>query len=94
MKRERLTPRQYEVLDFIDGFIETIGYPPTVREIGDAFGIASPNGVMGHLNALERRGAIDRDKTYSRGIRITDKFKEPRGVVVAGIIRDGKMIEY
>src|SRR4051812_19853679 len=48
----QLTPRQREIYDFIKDKIESRGYGPTVREIGDGFGIESPNGVMCHLKAL------------------------------------------
>src|SRR5207248_2433632 len=52
---EQLTDRQREVYEFIRGKIRGRGYGPTVREIGAQFGIASPNGVMCHLRALERK---------------------------------------
>ena len=51
-----LTPRQKEIYDFIRDKIESRGYGPTVREIGLAFKIQSPNGVMCHLKALEKKG--------------------------------------
>jgi SOS-response transcriptional repressor LexA len=68
--REALTVRQREVLTFIEGFIATHGYPPTLREIGVAFSIASTNGVNDHLIALERKGYVRRDVTKSRGIAL------------------------
>ena len=67
-----LTPRQFAVIDFIRFTIKTIGFPPTVREIGDRFSIKSPNGVMCHLRALERKGLIQRVPYKSRGIRVID----------------------
>lgn len=63
-----LTAKQKRILVFIRHYIEDHGYPPTVRDIGRAFGIKSPNGVMGHLRAMKRKGAIDRDeKTADSG---------------------------
>ena len=56
-----LTERQREIYDFIQERIEHRGYPPTVREIGVAFNIKSPNGVMCHLKALEKKGLIKRE---------------------------------
>ena len=65
-----LTPRQFAVIDFIRFTIKTVGVPPTVREIGSQLSIKSPNGVMCHLKALERKGLIDRMPYKSRGIRL------------------------
>jgi repressor LexA len=71
-----LTDRQREIYEFIRDKIETRGYGPTVREIGVEFGIKSPNGVMCHLNALEKKGLIDRAKKSARAIQLKDR---PRG---------------
>src|SRR3954462_2500846 len=57
-----ITKRQHEILDFIRDKIENRGFPPSIREIGEAFKIASPNGVMCHLKALEKKGFIERNK--------------------------------
>jgi SOS-response transcriptional repressor LexA len=65
-----MTERQREIFDFIKDKIVNRGYEPTVREIGKAFGIGSPNGVMAHLKALEKKGFITRDEKLSRSIRI------------------------
>ena len=62
-----LTKRQKDVYEFIRDKIRNRGYGPTVREIGDAFGIRSPNGVMCHLKAIEKKGLITREKNMSRG---------------------------
>ena len=56
-----LTPKQQRIYDFICHRIEERGYPPTIRDIGTAFDIRSPNGVMCHLKALEKKGFIIRD---------------------------------
>lgn len=65
-----LTSRQKEIYDFIRERMETRGYPPTVREIGNAFDIKSPNGVMCHLNALVKKGLIEREAQSARAIQI------------------------
>ncbi len=71
MSMSILTGRQREVFEFIRDLITNRGYGPTVREIGDNFGISSPNGVMCHLKALEKKGLITREPNMSRAIQIT-----------------------
>lgn len=66
-----ITKRQADMLAFIDGFVRNHGFPPSVREIGDALGIASTNGVADHLWALERRDLIQRSGARARSIVIT-----------------------
>lgn len=66
-----LTRRQQECLSFVERQIQTQGYPPTQREIGDAMGIRSTNGVNDHLMALERKGSIRRTDYKSRAIVLT-----------------------
>jgi repressor LexA len=63
-----LTDRQLEVLRFIARQIEDRGYPPTIREIGEALDIRSTNGVNDHLKALERKGYLSRDPVKSRAL--------------------------
>lgn len=70
--RQPLTDRQHEVFKMIEQYIRDRHYPPTIREIGDAVGISSPNGVVGHLNALVKKCWIDRDPEVSRGMWIVD----------------------
>ena len=65
-----MTARQEQVLEFIRDKIHSRGYGPTVREIGLAFKIRSPNGVVCHLKALERKGLIRRTPHSSRGIEV------------------------
>ena len=65
-----LTPRQRRVFNWVVEYGHANGFPPTVREIGAAFGILSTNGVNDHLSALERKGFISRVGMASRGIRI------------------------
>src|SRR5437588_8180959 len=68
----QLTERQREIYDFIKSKIESRGYGPTVREIGLAFEIRSPNGVMCHLKALEKKGLIIREGFSARAIQLVD----------------------
>ncbi len=65
-KKNGLTQRQQDIYDFLKDKILTRGYGPTVREIGTAFEIRSPNGVMCHLKALEKKGLITRESHMSR----------------------------
>ena len=67
-----LTPRQQQVYDFIREKIVARGFGPTVREIGDFLKISSPNGVVCHLKALERKGMINRLANKSRAIELTE----------------------
>jgi repressor LexA len=66
-----LTDRQQAILDFITQSIEERGYPPTLREIGEHFGIRSTNGVNDHLRALEKKGHLQREDLKSRALRPT-----------------------
>ncbi len=70
----QLTHRQAEALPTTREFVETNGYPPTIREIGLRLGIASPKGVACHLSQLEAKGAISRDPLDARGIRLLKEF--------------------
>lgn len=70
MASRPLTERQQEILDFIKHAIKEQGFPPTLREIGKAFGIRSTKGVNDHLAALERKGKIRRHAELSRGIEV------------------------
>jgi repressor LexA len=65
-----LTERQREVFDAIVRSIAALGFPPTVRELGVTLGVNSPNGMMYHLKALQRKGFIARDHDRARGIRV------------------------
>ncbi len=64
-----LTERQQQILDFITGSINERGFPPTLREIGEHFGIKSTNGVNDHLKALEKKGHLRREDLKSRAMR-------------------------
>jgi repressor LexA len=66
-----LTERQRQVLEFIDGEVARRGYPPSVREIGEAVGLSSPSTVHAHLAALQDKGYLRRDPTKPRAIEIS-----------------------
>ena len=76
---DALTDRQLEVLRFIARQIEDNGYPPTIREIGEALDIRSTNGVNDHLKALERKGFLTRDPVKSRALIPTPQAREALG---------------
>lgn len=93
---DSLTTRQREVYDFIREKIRTRGYGPTVREIGTHFQISSPNGVMCHLKALEKKGLINREPNMSRAIMLaTESFSSSSrpGLKLAGRIAAGMLQE-
>lgn len=69
MKLPKLTSRQATVLEMIADHIEDVGYPPTIRELGDSLGIKSTNGVNDHLKALEKKGYLTREDAKSRTMR-------------------------
>lgn len=72
---EELTGRQRQILEFIRDMIEKKGFPPTIREIGERFRIASTNGVRDILSALTKKGYIRRKPLVSRGIELAKKVK-------------------
>jgi repressor LexA len=88
--RQALTQRQQEVYELIRDKIVNRGYGPTVREIGEHFGIRSPNGVMCHLKALEKKGLIRRSPNKSRAIELTQSDADDiRGLQLAGTVVAG-----
>src|SRR5436305_2724565 len=68
-----LTGRQQEIWDFLVDYLDRHGYPPTVREIGDAVGLASPSTVHAHLANLERAGLLKRDPTKPRALELSGR---------------------
>ncbi|MCD6462253.1 MAG: transcriptional repressor LexA [Thermotogae bacterium] len=94
-----LTSRQRQILEYIVEYEREHGYPPTIREICEAFGISSPRGVSKHLEALEKKGYIERSKGRSRGIRILKSaqqdvvLEEFYTIPVVGVIAAGDAIE-
>ena len=85
-----LTLKQKAIYEFIKDKIVNRGYGPTVREIGDEFGIKSPNGVMGHYKALEKKGWIEREPGLSRGITLTEGINRGASLPLAGQIQAGQ----
>ncbi|GGG88005.1 transcriptional repressor LexA [Paenibacillus radicis (ex Gao et al. 2016)] len=77
----KISNRQQSILEFIKNEVREKGYPPSVREIGEAVGLASSSTVHGHLDRLEKKGLIRRDPTKPRAIEILDQED------VDGIIR-------
>jgi repressor LexA len=67
-----LSPRQREILEFVNSFVDEHGYPPTVREIGQAVGLTSPSTVHAHLARLESAGLIRRDPTKPRALEVIE----------------------
>ena len=90
---DRLTKRQRAVYEFIRDKIRNRGYGPTVREIGDKFKISSPNGVMCHLKALEKKGLISREPNMSRAIQLVAEPIDQRGLPLAGRVAAGVLHE-
>src|SRR3954452_25440186 len=81
----KISKRQQDILDFIKNEVRQKGYPPSVREIGQAVGLASSSTVHGHLSRLESKGLIRRDPTKPRAIEILDideKSQIPQSNVV------------
>jgi repressor LexA len=72
---KKLSSRQLAILDFIKKEVKEKGYPPSVREIGEAVGLSSVSTVHGHLARLEKKGLIRRDPTKPRAIEILDGEK-------------------
>ncbi len=69
---KKISKRQEDILSFIKSEVKKKGYPPSVREIGEAVGLASSSTVHGHLARLESKGFIRRDPTKPRAIEILD----------------------
>lgn len=92
-KRPTLTQRQKDIYEFLKDKILNRGYGPTVREIGNHFGIRSPNGVMCHLKALEKKGLITRESHMSRAIQLAEPPQNRLSLPYAGLLVDGQKIQ-
>ena len=91
---DTLTSRQAVVFEFIKDRVQARGYGPTVREIGEHFHISSPNGVMCHLRALEKKGLLHRvrkhDRAIARAIELAPEIvSEEKGMPMAGTVAAG-----
>ena len=82
-----LTGRQQEIWSFVVDYVDRHGYPPTVREIGEAVGLASPSTVHAHLANLERAGYLRRDPTKPRALELTGERRRAESDLPARDIR-------
>jgi repressor LexA len=78
MMASRLTQRQKEILTFVQRYADTHGYPPSVREIGQAMGLTSSSTVHSHLEALSRKGFLRRDPSKPRALEILHDGHTPQ----------------
>jgi repressor LexA len=76
-----LTERQRQIFEFVSSYVDAHGYPPTVREIGEAVGLASPSTVHAHLANLERAGLLKRDPTKPRALELTSRERPQQASV-------------
>ncbi|MGV8082596.1 MAG: transcriptional repressor LexA [Coriobacteriia bacterium] len=84
--QRELTRRQQQILDFIRAEVHRCGYPPSVREIGEAVGLSSSSTVHSHLAALEAKGFLRRDPTKPRALEVLD-FRETDQAIDVGEVR-------
>src|SRR5687767_5045177 len=73
-----VSDRQRAILEYLHEYVDQHGYPPTVREIGEAVGLRSPSTVHAHLAQLERAGHLRRDPTKPRALELADRERAPR----------------
>ena len=96
MADQKLTTRQQQIFDFIKRYTSDKGYPPTVRDIGQAIGLTSSSTVHAHLANLERLGLLRRDPTKPRAMEVlVDKAKRaivPSGLPLVGRVAAGSPI--
>ena len=88
-----MTKRQKMIYEYIRDKIRNRGYGPTVRELGRQFGISSPNGVICHLKALEKKGYISREAKISRAIQLKAEPIREVGIPLAGQVAAGVLHE-
>ncbi len=87
-----LTPRQSQILDMIQEFINETGMPPTRAEIARALGFKSANAAEEHLRALQRKGVLELVPGASRGIQLKDSLREQMGLPLVGRVAAGSPI--
>ncbi len=96
VRNMKLSKRQQDILDYIKKEVQAKGYPPSVREIGEAVGLASSSTVHGHLARLESKGLIRRDPTKPRAIEIMEDEMVPKisavNVPIIGKVTAGQPI--
>ncbi len=88
MAKAKISKRQKSIYDFICTYTKDHGYPPSVREIGSAVGLASPSTVHMHLKSLEEKGYIHRDSNKPRTIEVVDDGTDDSGVPLADVRQD------
>lgn len=88
---KKLTERQREIFGFIRDSIRTHNCPPTVREIADHFGFRSPKAATDHLNALEKKGYIQRRNSKARNIELPEGL-DPQSIPILGRIAAGEPV--
>lgn len=94
MLQEKLTEQQQRIFNFVRTLINNRGFGPSIREIADEMGFKSPNGVICHLKALEKKGLIKRTAKHSRSIVLTDAAnEETRGLPLVGRVAAGSLTE-
>ncbi|MEE8330894.1 MAG: transcriptional repressor LexA [Acidimicrobiia bacterium] len=86
-----ITTRQQEILDYISSTVEGRGYPPSVREIGEAVGLSSPSTVHSHLSALVKSGRLRRDPSKPRAIEVVAD-KQPSVGIARGGVREVPLV--
>src|SRR4051794_14889261 len=87
-----LTKRQQEIFDFIKKYSAKYGYPPTVRDIGKAVGLASSSTVHAHLANLEKLGLLRRDPSKPRAIEMLDRVRGDVGGAVESVAENGRSL--
>jgi repressor LexA len=88
----QLTPRQREILELIQSFIDEFGMPPTRAEIAKELGFRSANAAEEHLRALQKKGVLDLVPGASRGIQLKDSLREQLGLPLVGRVAAGSPI--
>jgi repressor LexA len=87
-----LTARQRQILDYILATVRDRGYPPSVREIGDAVGLSSPSTVHSHLSALTKAGYLRRDPSKPRAIEVIDDGHDDEHSLLRAPVRDVPLV--
>lgn len=87
-----LTPRQSQILDMIQDFINETGMPPTRAEIARELGFRSANAAEEHLRALQKKGVLELVPGASRGIQLKDSLREQMGLPLVGRVAAGSPI--
>ncbi len=88
----QLTPRQREILELIQSFIDEFGMPPTRAEIARELGFKSANAAEEHLRALQKKGVLELVPGASRGIQLKDSLREQLGLPLIGRVAAGSPI--